>query len=177
MTGMQEKLVNVIQGEQAISDNPNDVLTTVLGSCIAVCMSDPERGIGGMNHFLLPGSEKKGSGDNRFGAYAMELLINGLLRQGAQRHRLQAKMFGGASMIGSIRDIGGSNAAFAKGFLQDEGIPCLAESIGGTAARRVRYWPVTGRAQQMVVPGDVQKVAPIAPPPVQEKPKDDIVLF
>jgi chemotaxis protein CheD len=161
--------ITVIQGDHVISRDPQTVLTTVLGSCIAVCLYDPEAGIGGMNHFLLPGrtggAPEPGSGDLRYGAYAMELLINALLKQGAERRALCAKVFGGASMIGTRRHIGSGNAAFARRFLQDEGIPCTAESTGGTAARRVQFWPTSGRARQMLVPAGFAPAEPAPPAP------------
>lgn len=177
MNFQREKLVNVIQGDYTISEDSEAVLTTVLGSCIAVCLSDTVRGIGGMNHFLLPNREGAGGENVRYGAYAMELLINGLLKQGAERGRLQAKVFGGGNMIGTLRDIGGSNAEFARQFLSDEGIPCLAESTGGNQARRIRFWPTSGRVKQLLVSSDAAPTE--APKPVvSSKPKvDDITLF
>lgn len=178
MNTRTERLVNVIQGDFAISEDPAEVLTTVLGSCIAVCMFDPVRGIGGMNHFLLPSRDGAEGANVRYGAYAMELLINGMLKRGADRSRIQAKMFGGASMMGNLRDIGASNARFAKGFLSDEDIPCIAESTGGTSARRIRFWPTTGRVRQLLVSGDVEPM-PVEKPKLPERPAptDDIVLF
>ncbi|KUF12822.1 chemotaxis protein CheD [Pseudoponticoccus marisrubri] len=158
-----QKTTNVVQGEYAISEDPDEMLTTVLGSCVAVCMFDTGRGIGGMNHFLLPSRPGEAGANVRYGAYAMELLINGLLKRGAARDRLQAKMFGGASMIGNVRDIGAQNAAFARRFLADERIPCRAESLGGVCARRIRFWPVSGLARQMLVEGPVDRVAPPRP--------------
>lgn len=172
-----EKLINVIQGDYVISEDPAAVLTTVLGSCIAVCMSDPTRGIGGMNHFLLPSRDGELGANVRYGAYAMELLINGLLKQGAERGRLQAKMFGGASMIGNLRDIGGSNAAFARRFLSDEGIPCLAESVGGHSARRIRFWPTSGRVRQLLVSADVEPLPVEKPAPIPRPASNEITLF
>ena len=128
------------------------MLTTILGSCVAVCMRDPKTGVGGMNHFLLPEGRAEGLDEGRrYGAYAMELLINELLRSGARRERLEAKLFGGARMFGGLSDVGASNAAFAEKFLRDEGIPIVGSSTGGTEARRVQYWPTTGRAQQKTV--------------------------
>ncbi|MGP6089515.1 chemotaxis protein CheD [Antarctobacter jejuensis] len=177
MTQSAEKIVNVIQGDFVISEEDTVILTTVLGSCIAVCMCDPLRGIGGMNHFLLPNRDGEHGTNVRYGAYAMELLINGLLRQGAERSRLQAKMFGGASMMGNLRDIGSSNAAFARRFLSDEGIPCLAESVGGTSARRIRYWPTTGRARQLLVSADIETVALEKQVPVPRPKVEEITLF
>lgn len=176
MTLQREKLVNVIQGDFVISEDPAEVLTTVLGSCIAVCMCDPVRKIGGMNHFLLPKREGLEGENVRYGAYAMELLINGLLRQGADRTRIQAKMFGGASMMGNLRDIGASNAAFAKRFLSDEGIPCTAESVGGTSARRIRFWPTNGRVRQLLVTADAE-VAAEKPAPIPQPKQNEITLF
>lgn len=177
MTQPTERIVNVIQGDFVISEEEDVILTTVLGSCIAVCMSDPARKIGGMNHFLLPSREGEHGANVRYGAYAMELLINGLLRKGADRSRLQAKMFGGASMMGNLRDIGGSNAAFARRFLSDEGIPCLAESVGGTSARRIRFWPTTGRVRQLLVSAEVAHLPVEKPAPIPRPRSDEITLF
>jgi chemotaxis protein CheD len=177
VTALREKLVNVIQGEYAISNDADTVLTTVLGSCVSVCMCDPVHKIGGMNHFLLANKQGQPVADVRYGAYALELLINGLLKKGAARERLQAKVFGGASMIGGMRDIGASNAAFAKKFLADEGVPCLAESVGGTSARRIRFWPTSGNVKQLLVQGNLDTVAPVKAPPPVKKPTADITLF
>lgn len=172
----QEKLVNVVQGDFAISDKPADVLTTVLGSCVAVCLVDATRGIGGMNHFLLPEGDKSAGVNVRYGTHAMELLINGMLKRGAQRDRLKAKVFGGAKMNNNLRDIGTSNAEFARRFLNDEGIPIIGESLGGTSARRIRFWPTDGRARQMVV-DQTPEVAMPRPTAAPAAPKDEITLF
>lgn len=106
---------------------------------------------------------------------AGEQLINGLLKKGADRAALQAKMFGGASMMGNLRDIGGSNSAFARQFLRDEGIPCTAESVGGRSARRVKFWPVSGRVRQLLVAPDAAPVERPAPVPKPVAP--EITLF
>jgi chemotaxis receptor (MCP) glutamine deamidase CheD len=113
-------------------------MSTVLGSCIAACIRDPERGLGGMNHFLLPDGDGNGDSEEakRYGVNAMEILINSLLRAGARRDRLEAKLFGGASMFDRLRNIGAENAAFAKRFLQAEGIAVIGGDTGGTSARR-----------------------------------------
>lgn len=147
----RERLVHVIQGEYCVIADPSVVLTTILGSCVATCMWDPVARVGGMNHFLLPG-EKEGRGDlMRHGVNAMELLINGLLQNGAARTRLQAKLFGGAHVIHNLSDVGAQNAEFATRFLSAEGILCVAMSMGGDRARRVRFWPTSGRAGQMLI--------------------------
>ncbi|MCA0848977.1 MAG: chemotaxis protein CheD [Salipiger thiooxidans] len=171
-----EKLINVIQGEYRISDDPACVLSTVLGSCAAVCLTDPDAKIGGMNHFLLPHRAGREGEDVRYGAYSMELLINGLLKRGARKNRMTAKLFGGAKMLTQLRDIGVSNVAFAREFLQSEGIPIASESTGGNAARRIRFWPTDGRVKQFIVPGEVERVAPpvVAPPPPSS---GEITLF
>lgn len=148
-----ERTVYVLQGEFRISCDADVVLSTILGSCVAVCLWDWDAGIGGMNHFLLPfGPRAAASAPERYGVHAMELLINGLLKAGAARSRLQAKLFGGASLSTALSDIGQTNATFARGFLAAEGIPCRAESLGGTSARRVLFRATTGQARQFLVP-------------------------
>jgi chemotaxis protein CheD len=146
--------MHVIQGEHAVSRDQNVVMTTLLGSCIAVCLHDPVAGVGGMNHFLLAETNDGVRFEDaamRYGAYAMEVLINDLMKMGASRDRLEAKIFGGAKMFEALNDVGVGNAAFAKRFLQDEGIPVTGVSVGGRRARRVEFWPVTGRARQREV--------------------------
>ena len=106
-----------------------------------------------MNHFLLPfGPKAATAAPERYGVHAMEILINALLGAGARRNRLQAKLFGGARLTAKLTDIGRLNASFAREFLVTEDIPCLAESLGGTSARRVLFRPSTGHARQMLVP-------------------------
>lgn len=146
-----EKLQHVIQGEFAVTDDQNIVLTAILGSCVACCLHDPIARVGGMNHFLLPGDESSGDDSLRYGVNSMELLINGLLRRGARRDRLEAKLFGGARVLAGLSDVGAQNAAFARRFLKEEGIPCIGESLGGNQARRVRFSPTTGAARQLLL--------------------------
>lgn len=160
---------HVIQGEHAVSNDSSVLMTTVLGSCVAACLHDPERGVGGMNHFLLAETADGVRVDEeamRYGAYAMEMLINDLMKQGARRDRLEAKLFGGAKMIESLQDVGAANAAFARRFLRDEGIPTIAESLGGRRARRVEFWPATGRARQREVEEAPGARSVRVPPPV-----------
>ena len=148
-TAPSSNRIRVIQGEHAVSDRPDVVLTTILGSCIAACIYDEEAKLGGMNHFLLPGACGQADLSTSFGVNAMELLINNLLQCGAQRHRLKAKLFGGGDVTADITaDIGKMNADFAERFLIDENIEIIATSTGGTRARKVEYWPATGRARQ-----------------------------
>ena len=116
-------------------------------------MYDTAARIGGMNHFLLPeeqGAEQMVS--MRFGAYAMELLVNGLMRAGARRERLQVKLFGGGCLSDGLTDIGARNASFAEEFLAREGLEFAGGSLRGRHARRVQFWPTTGRARQLALP-------------------------
>ncbi|MBE1297517.1 chemotaxis protein CheD [Phycobacter azelaicus] len=145
--------VTLLQGEYRVSTDPSVVFSTVLGSCIAACIYDAENGVGGMNHFLLANANG-GAVSARYGIHAMELLINGVMKKGAERRNLKAKVFGGAKMSVNLSDIGASNAQFVQQFLKDEGIPCISSSVGGTSARRVRFHPVTGSAQQTRVAND-----------------------
>ncbi|EPX85359.1 chemotaxis protein CheD [Salipiger mucosus] len=177
MTMTPDRIVNVIQGEYRISNATGDVFSTVLGSCVAVCLTDPSAGIGGMNHFLLPQRAGKEGENVRYGAYSMELLINGMLKRGARKSRMVAKLFGGANMVRQLRDIGASNVAFAREFLENEAIPLASESTGGNAARRIRFWAADGRVKLYIVPGEVEKVAPIAPPGPQAAAGGEVTLF
>jgi chemotaxis protein CheD len=144
--------VQITQGDAYVSADPKDVLTTVLGSCIAACIRDPKAGVGGMNHFLVPDGAGRDADARRFGVNAMEILINSLLQQGAQRHRLEAKLFGGASVIAGLSDVGAANAAFAERYLADEGIAHVGGHLRGFHPRRIQYWPVSGRARQLALP-------------------------
>lgn len=149
MTVRAAQTIHVIQGDHCISDHPDLMMTTVLGSCVAACLYDPVRKIGGMNHFLLP--DGPGARDIRYASAAMEQLVNSLLKMGGRRDRLIAKLFGGARMLKGLPDIGHRNGEAALAFLRNEGIVCSAQSLGGIHARRVRFWPETGRAQQMLL--------------------------
>ncbi|MEO8114092.1 MAG: chemotaxis protein CheD [Phenylobacterium sp.] len=158
-----ETRIHIVQGECHTTADPTAVLITILGSCVAACMHDPVAGVGGMNHFLLPG--EAGVSGMRYGVNAMELLINGLLKLGAQRNRLEAKLFGGANVVPGLSDIGSQNAAFAERYLRDEGITCTGSSLGGLSARRLQYWPVSGRARQLFMPANEAPIIERQRPP------------
>ncbi|MEM9422407.1 MAG: chemotaxis protein CheD [Pseudomonadota bacterium] len=170
-------IVHVIQGDCEVSDDPNTVFSTILGSCIAACIWDPMMGIGGMNHFLLPDGEGSGPGSQKYGAYAMECLINGLLRRGAHRQYLEAKIFGGSRMMKGIGGIGSRNVAFVQGFLRAEGISIVAQDVGGDKARRVKFWGATGVAKLKWLESSSanEDIAPV--PPVTPAPTGDVELF
>jgi chemotaxis protein CheD len=148
-----ELRIHIVQGEYKVTDDPDIVVSTLLGSCVAACIRDPITGVGGMNHFLLPGEDGRSHDHEaeRYGDYLMELLINGLMKQGAQRDRLEAKLFGGARMMGGLSDIGKKNAEFAERYLKHEGIAVVGKDLGGDKGRRLQYWPVSGRARQAYV--------------------------
>jgi chemotaxis protein CheD len=164
--------IHVIQGEHYVTADPDVVLTTILGSCVAACLRDPETGIGGMNHFLLPDSDSSGGAAQRFGAHAMELLINEILRRGGNRRRLEAKLFGGGRMFNGLSDVGEANAAFAERFLKDEGVPIVGGSLRGPQARRVQFWPASGRALQRFV-DDASQIQTLREVPVRRPPVDE----
>ena len=143
--------INIVQGEYHVSAEKDLSITTLLGSCVAACISDPVAGVGGMNHFLLPGTDAASPMAARHGVHLMELLINGLLKQGAMRHRLEAKLFGGARTMLGLGDIGSANARFAEAFLRREGIVSPGGSLGGETGRRIQFWPASGRVRQKLV--------------------------
>lgn len=122
-------------------------LVTVLGSCVAACLRDPVLGLGGMNHFMLPDGDASQGEPARYGSHAMELLINALLKQGARRERLEAKVFGGGNVLKGFvsQPVGTRNAQFVRDYLGAERIPVLAEDLGGIHPRKVCFFPVTGR--------------------------------
>lgn len=171
-------VIYITQGEYRISHDPQEQISTILGSCVAACLWDPRAGVGGMNHFLLPfGLGGTVGGSLRYGTHSMETLIIGLLSQGATRKNLQAKLFGGATMSANLGNIGSENARFAKEYLEDEDIPCVAADLEGIYARRVLFRPTTGQVRMMTVRstdvGMATDIADILP----ERRKNDCVLF
>ncbi len=148
---MEIRRINIVQGEYYVSGDANLAITTLLGSCVAACINDPVAKVGGMNHFLLPGEDTSSPLVARHGVHLMELLINGLLKLGAARHRLEAKLFGGARTMHGLGDYGAENARFAQEFLRREGIAIAGGSLGGESGRRIQFWPATGRVRQKLV--------------------------
>lgn len=145
---MQKKQVSIHIGGIYGGTKPT-VIYTLLGSCVAVCLYDPLKKIGAMNHILLPGRAAVNRFDARarFGINAMELLINKMLKLGAERRRLVAKVFGGAHMLPSIRQengIGSKIAVFAVDFLKNETIPIVSKDLGGRRGRKVYFHTDSG---------------------------------
>lgn len=142
----------ILPGEYFVTRS-DEAITTVLGSCISACIRDPAVKIGGMNHFMLPEDnsvgksawvEGPGALSTRYGSYAMESLINELMKLGARRERLEVKLFGGGKILSSMTDVGMKNIAFAKQFLKLEGFKIAAEDVGDVFPRRVMYFPNNG---------------------------------
>jgi chemotaxis protein CheD len=128
-------------------------ITTVLGSCVSTCLWDPVERVGGMNHFMLPGdTASPGSpwaASARFGVYAMELVINEMIHQGADRRRLVAKVFGGAQLLAGFDrlDVGAKNSEFVLEFLRVEGIRVLAQDLLDVCPRKVHFFVDSGKVQ------------------------------
>lgn len=160
---------SVMQGESQVSNDPNMVLTTILGSCIACCLYDPRAKVGGMNHFLLPLPPQSAPDDigaaQRYGLYAMELLVNEMLKAGAHRSFMRARLYGGANMHSGMRNIGLDNSHFAQQFLAADGIELAFCDTGGTSARRLDFQPVTGRIRCRLVQDIVPETPRIPPAP------------
>lgn len=143
----------ILPGEFYITQS-DEAITTVLGSCISACIRDPGLGIGGMNHFMLPEDTTQGRSSwldeatglaTRYGSFAMESLVNGLIRLGARRSSLEAKLFGGGHVLNTGIDVGEKNIEFARRWLQTEGFRIAAEDVGSKMPRRVIYVPRTGK--------------------------------
>ena len=138
----------ILPGEYYVTEK-DELITTVLGSCISVCVYDPKLGMGGMNHFMLPvnkgAATELNSESFRYGDVAMEKLINELMRNGAERSRLVFKAFGGGQIIRKMTNIGDSNIAFLHKFLTLEGFKLRASDLGGPHPRKVNFYPASGK--------------------------------
>lgn len=144
-------VTTVHQGDCLVSSDTDLTYSTVLGSCISACVRDRAANVGGMNHFLL--AEQSGSAKDRYGAsarygaFAMEQLINKVLSKGTgKKANLEIKVFGGGKINSSLDDVGRKNIEFIRQFLADEGYVAMSEDLGGNYARRVLFKPHSGRA-------------------------------
>jgi chemotaxis protein CheD len=142
-------MVKVFPGEFLITSKPDETLVTVLGSCVSACIRDPRACIGGMNHFMLPSGDAEGWGgasqSTRYGNFAMEKLINELIKAGCSRERMEIKVFGGGNVTTSSSMVGTKNADYVLRYLQAEGLKCAVKDLGGDYPRRIHYSPATGR--------------------------------
>ena len=142
-------MVKVFPGEFYVTNRSDEVLVTVLGSCVTACIRDPVTGFGGMNHFMLPHHNSGTWGDDlrstRFGNFAMEKLTNELIKAGCSRERMEIKVFGGGNVTDASNEIGSDNVQFVLQYLAAEGLRYAAQDLGGTLPRRIQYYPSTGR--------------------------------
>lgn len=180
--------VKLLPGEYYVTSK-DMVLTTVLGSCVSACVRDSTAGIGGMNHFMLPENADPASRDAaaamRFGAYAMEVLLNELFKCGARRERLEAKVFGGGAVLANMTmlNIGERNAEFVLRYLRMEQIRIAAHDLRGSLPRRVNYFPATGRVtmrklrRQDDAVGVRHDEQVLAQTLMKQKGRNDVVLF
>lgn len=141
--------VKVFPGDHYVTADADEMLVTILGSCVTACIRDPLIGVGGMNHFMLPESAGSGwdsaSASMRYGNVAMERLINDILKRGGARERLEIKVFGGGNVMNGTTNIGHRNAEFVEEYLAAEGLPIAARHLRGNLPRRVHYFPATGK--------------------------------
>lgn len=181
-------VTTVHQGDCHVSNAPDVTFSTVLGSCISACVRDKVAMVGGMNHFLL--AEQSGSAKDRYGAsarygaFAMEQLINKVLSQGSGRKgNLEIKVFGGGKINSALDDVGAKNIEFVRQFLADEGYAAMSEDLGGNYARRVLFKPHSGRAFVKRLDSDAndgvakEELAVARRRVVVPAPVDDIELF
>ena len=142
-------MVKMFPGEYYVTKKSDEMIVTVLGSCVSACIRDPIIGAGGMNHFMLPhhnsGNWGNDSRSARFGNFAMEKLLNELTKAGCARERMEIKLFGGGNVTDTSNAVGTDNAEFALRYLEAEGLRCAAQDLGGSHPRRIHYYPATGR--------------------------------
>jgi chemotaxis protein CheD len=150
---LETYVARILPGEYYVT-NADEGISTTLGSCIAACIRDRVSGIGGMNHFMLPAGEDIRAGKvsgvgaaARYGNYAMEYLINGIMRNGGQRQNLEVKLFGGGRILEKMTDVGQRNISFVRDYLKLEGLSVVSEDLGDIFPRMVIYFPASGRVK------------------------------
>ena len=146
-TSREQVVAKILPGEFYLTCG-NELVGTVLGSCVSACIRDRLLGLGGMNHFLLPDTNVDPQISDRamrYGSFAMEQLINKIIKFGGHRNRLEAKLTGGGRIIGGMSDVGALNISFAKQYLNREGIEVVAVDLGGDCPRKVLYHPASGK--------------------------------
>jgi len=143
------RAVKILPGDHYVTSAEDEMLVTILGSCVSACIRDPAAQVGGLNHFLLPsgadGEWGVASSNLRYGNFAMEQLVNDILKCGGRRSRLEIKLFGGASLLDNGAAVGARNIEFVENYLKTEGLPIYGRSLGGKAPRRIHYFPMTGK--------------------------------
>lgn len=143
-------IVKIMPGQHYVTAK-HELISTLLGSCIAVCLRDKKNRVGGMNHFKLPGSSVQNANDGNYGMYAMEVLINDILKAGGKRQFLECSVFGGGNVVRSVTaNIGERNIEFVRAFLKKENIPIIHEDVGHTTAQNVYFHPLSGNVFSVV---------------------------
>lgn len=145
----------LMPGEYYVT-NQDEMITTVLGSCVAACIRDVITGVGGMNHFMLPETtenrlnardEAVVGNASRYGNYAMEHLINSILKNGGKRKNLEVKLFGGGKIIATLGDVGARNIKFVLDYVDTEALKLVSQDLGDIYPRKVNFFPMTGRVR------------------------------
>ncbi len=147
-------VVKLLPGDYYVTCQ-EEVLDTILGSCVSACIRNPRLGIGGMNHFMLPRPSGHGADTweniagraTRYGSASMEQLINRILSAGGTRADLEVKIFGGGRVLSSLSDIGNHNVIFVRDYLKQEGLRVASEDVGANCPRHVQYFPMSGRVR------------------------------
>lgn len=148
----QQFAAKILPGEYYVTRG-REMVVTVLGSCVSACIRDMVNGVGGMNHFMLPVSQGGGGSwdaaglgsSTRYGNYAMERLINDILKHGGRRENLEVKVFGGGKILANMTDIGDKNIGFVRAYIDAEGLRLAASDLGDIYPRKVYYLPATGK--------------------------------
>lgn len=142
------EIASILPGEFFVSADPM-IVYTVLGSCVSACVRDPIAGVGGMNHFMLPKPKEEGNDSwgesTRYGFYAMESLINGILKRGGIKSRLEVKLFGAGKIYDSHIDVGARNAEWVLEYLKAEGLSACKTDLGDVFPRKVYYFTESGK--------------------------------
>ncbi len=151
---LERLAAKILPGEYFVT-LAGEIIVTVLGSCVSACVRDPAIGVGGMNHFMLPESESGAWGSarpdaslvTRYGNFAMESLVNEVLKRGGRRERLEVKLFGGGRVLAGMTDVGERNIAFVRHYLRAERLTAAVEDLGGLHPRKVYFDPRSGRVR------------------------------
>lgn len=171
------EIATILPGEYFVSREPM-IVYTVLGSCVSVCIRDPLAGVGGMNHFMLPAPKGDGRSDSwgesaRYGSFAMEMLINEILKRGGRKSRLEVKVFGGGRIYDGGVDIGVNNAVWALEYVALEGLVLARADVGDIYPRKIYYFTDSGRVLMKRIEREERCQADI----VQQSVAGDVTLF
>lgn len=148
------RTLHVVQGQIGVTRDEDVIFTAIIGSCVVVCLSDPDAGVGGMAHFLFPSGGADCPKEIRFGPQAITALIQQIVDQGGEKARLRACVYGGAKLHHGRRDIGKRNADFAQWFLAEQGVCVAVSGLGGNCVRRIIFSPSLGTCKEVFISFD-----------------------